>query len=106
MVAGAQVGQAFLLARPRPVVAALKRTGRQECLPHGRMTSPDERREWVLAALEQFEGRLTRYAQRLTCDLDKARDVVQYVFLKLCDQSPKQIENRLAQWLYTVCRNR
>ena len=70
------------------------------------MTSPDDRREWVLAALEQFEGRLTRYAQRLTGDLDKARDVVQFVFLRLCDQSPAKIGDRVAQWLYTVCRNR
>ena len=69
------------------------------------MTSPNDRREWVLAALDQFEGRLTRYAQRLLGDLDRARDVVQFVFLRLCDQSPEEIDDRLAQWLYTVCRN-
>jgi RNA polymerase sigma factor (sigma-70 family) len=74
--------------------------------PTVRMTSPDNRREWVLAALAQFEGRLTRYAQRLTGDLDQARDVVQFVFLRLCDQSEEGIGDRLAQWLYTVCRNR
>jgi RNA polymerase sigma-70 factor, ECF subfamily len=68
---------------------------------------PDtDRREWVLAALDQFEGRLLRYAQRLTGNLDQARDVVQFVFLRLCDQSPDEIGDRLAQWLYTVCRNR
>jgi RNA polymerase sigma-70 factor (ECF subfamily) len=37
---------------------------------------------------------------------DQARDVVQFVFLRLCDQSPEEIGERLAQWLYTVCRNR
>ena len=52
------------------------------------------------------------YAQRLlgNCNVgttsDESRDVVQFVFLRLCDQSPDQIGDRLAQWLYTVCRNR
>jgi len=70
------------------------------------MEPDSERREWVLAALDQFEGRLLRYAQRLLGNLDESRDVVQFVFLRLCDQSPDKIGDRLAQWLYTVCRNR
>src|SRR5262245_61842836 len=70
------------------------------------MEQDNDRREWVLAALDQFERRLLRYAQRLTGNLDEARDVVQFVFLRLCDQSPDEIGDRLAQWLYTVCRNR
>ncbi len=76
------------------------------------MELDSERREWVLAALDQFEGRLLRYAQRLLggCAAggtsDESRDVVQFVFLRLCDQSPEKIGDRLAQWLYTVCRNR
>src|SRR5262245_34488271 len=65
-----------------------------------------DRRQWVLAALDQFEGRLLRYAQRLLGNLDEARDVVQFAFLRLCEQSPDSIGDRLAQWLYTVCRNR
>jgi len=74
-------------------------------------TTPDpdrraERRQWVLDALDQFEGRLRRYAQRLLGSDDEARDVVQFVFLRLCDQSPAEIGDRLAEWLYTVCRNR
>src|SRR4051812_47542733 len=69
------------------------------------LTSP-ARREWVLAALDQYEGRLLSYAQRLLGDPDQARDVVQFTFLRLCDQSPEEIDDRLAQWLYTVCRNR
>jgi len=70
------------------------------------MERDSNRREWVLAALDQFEGRLLRYAQRLLGHLDEARDAVQFVFLRLCDQSPDEIGDRLAQWLYTVCRNR
>jgi RNA polymerase sigma-70 factor (ECF subfamily) len=82
--------------------------------PAAEATDQDEtgRREWVLAALDQFEGRLLRYAQRLLGNIDESRDVVQFVFLRLCDQSPDKIgdrlaqDDRLAQWLYTVCRNR
>ncbi len=64
-------------------------------------------RDWVLAALDEFEGRLLRYAQRLTDgDGELARDVVQHAFLRLCDQQPDQLNGRLAAWLYAVCRNR
>jgi RNA polymerase sigma factor (sigma-70 family) len=78
------------------------------------MERDSDHREWVLAALDQFELRLLRYAQRLLgghgsnagLASDDARDVVQFVFLRLCDQSPDDIGDRLAQWLYTVCRNR
>ena len=31
---------------------------------------------------------------------------MQHTFLRLCDQSPSELEDRLAAWLYTVCRNR
>ena len=70
------------------------------------MNSEQQRRVWILAALEQFEGKLVRYARRLLGHEDQARDIVQFVFLRLCDQQPQEIDARLAQWLYTVCRNR
>jgi RNA polymerase sigma-70 factor (ECF subfamily) len=70
------------------------------------MKTVDSHRQWVLDALDQYEGRLLRYAQRLLGEMDEARDVVQFVFLKLCDQTESDLANRLAQWLYTVCRNR
>jgi RNA polymerase sigma factor (sigma-70 family) len=70
------------------------------------MERETKRRAWVLSALDEFEGKLLRYAQRLLGNLDEARDVVQFVFLRLCDESPDNLDDRLAQWLYTVCRNR
>jgi RNA polymerase sigma factor (sigma-70 family) len=70
------------------------------------MNSKQDHREWVLAALDQFEGRLLRYATRLLGNLDEARDVVQFAFLKLCDQSQEKVGERLSPWLYSVCRNR
>jgi RNA polymerase sigma factor (sigma-70 family) len=71
---------------------------------------PDDsnsRREWVLAALDTYEGRLLRYAQRLTDgDVNLARDVVQHAFLQLCRQPAREVNGELASWLYAVCRNR
>lgn len=56
--------------------------------------------------IDQYEGPLTRYAVRLTGDLDSARDVVQEVFLQLCSEDPARMDSRVAPWLLTVCRNR
>jgi RNA polymerase sigma-70 factor (ECF subfamily) len=61
---------------------------------------------WVRVAVDQFEGPLTRYAARLIGDADAARDIVQETFLRLCSQKRAEVEPRLAEWLFTVCRNR
>ncbi len=61
---------------------------------------------WVRSAVERFEGPLTLYASRLLGDADDARDVVQDTFLKLCGQTRDDLDGRLAEWLFTVCRNR
>ncbi|MCW8133869.1 MAG: sigma-70 family RNA polymerase sigma factor [Planctomycetota bacterium] len=60
---------------------------------------------WIRAAVERFEGPLVLYAARLTGDAERARDVVQEVFLRLCSQPQREVETHLAEWLYTVCRN-
>ena len=70
----------------------------------------DQRNEvdaaWVRSAVERFEGPLTLYASRMLGDAEAARDVVQDTFLRLCGQSKLEIDGRLAEWLFTVCRNR
>ena len=71
------------------------------------MQTAEMRREWVLAALDQYEVRLLRYSLRLLGgDLDLARDAVQHAFLKLCSESQEMLDSRLAAWLFRVCRNR
>lgn len=67
---------------------------------------PLNRRQWVLAALADYEGRLTRYARRMLRDDEAARDAVQHTFLQLCDQRPETLARPLAAWLFTVCRNK
>lgn len=62
--------------------------------------------DWIKTALREHEGALVRYAAQITGDLDRARDVVQDTFLRLCAEEPAQLDGHLAQWLFTVCRNR
>jgi RNA polymerase sigma-70 factor (ECF subfamily) len=64
------------------------------------------RPDWVQEALERHGGPLTRYAAQLTGNLDTARDVVQDTFLRLCQADPAGVQGHLAEWLFTVCRNR
>lgn len=64
------------------------------------------RAEWMRSVLAEHEGPLLRYAARITGDLERARDVVQDTFLRLCRERPERLNSHLAQWLFTVCRNR
>lgn len=59
-----------------------------------------------LDALERYERPLIRYAHSHTNDLEEARDVVQDVFLKLSQHINTLDTERLAPWLFTVCKNR
>lgn len=59
-----------------------------------------------LDALERYERPLIRYAYSHTNDLEEARDVVQDVFLKLSQHIATLDTERLAPWLFTVCKNR
>lgn len=61
--------------------------------------------ERVRAALREFEGPLLRYARRITGDLETARDVVQETFLRLWREDTAELDGRMPQWLFTVCRN-
>jgi RNA polymerase sigma factor (sigma-70 family) len=69
------------------------------------ITNP-ERESWVRDAVARFQGPLLLYASRLLRDAESARDVVQETFLKLCGSDRPSIEDHLAEWLFTVCRNR
>jgi|ERR1051326_2883669 RNA polymerase sigma-70 factor (ECF subfamily) len=64
------------------------------------------RSEWMRSVMARYEGPLTRYASRLTGDLDRGRDIVQDTFLRLCETEPSNVNGHLAEWLFTVCRNR
>jgi RNA polymerase sigma factor (sigma-70 family) len=65
-----------------------------------------EQEHWVSDAVVRFQGPLTLYASRLLHDAESARDVVQETFLKLYASERSSIDGHLAEWLFTVCRNR
>jgi len=62
--------------------------------------------QWIVEALYLYEARLIRYATWILGDLERAREVVQEAFLRLCkEERPARIAGHLGQWLFTVCRN-
>lgn len=62
---------------------------------------------FVRAAVECHQAPLLRYAARLLGgDADRARDVVQDTFVRLMAQPPAEVDGHVAEWLFTVCRNR
>lgn len=69
-------------------------------------TSPLSKEAWITAALQRYQRPLVHYALGITGDIESARDVVQDTFLKLCVADRASVDDHLAAWLYTVCRNR
>ncbi len=62
--------------------------------------------EWLRSILDEYEGPLTRYAARITGDVERARDVVQETFLRFGSQDPAEVNGHVAQWLFTICRSK
>ena len=61
---------------------------------------------WLHGVVDQYESELVRYATRLLGDVERARDVVQDTFLRLCGEPRAKVENGVRPWLFTVCRHR
>lgn len=65
------------------------------------------REAWLRNVVDEYEGRLVRYATRLLGgDVERARDVVQDALFKLCRDDSLAKPDHVGPWLYTVCRNR
>lgn len=61
--------------------------------------------DWIRQVLQRHERPLILYASRLLGDVERARDVVQEAFLRLCNQDREALEERVDVWLFTVTRN-
>jgi len=70
-----------------------------------RAPTNDDRRDWVLATLDGYEAKLLRYAASIV-GAALAPDVVQDTFLRLCTVDRTEVDDHVAAWLFTVCRNR
>jgi RNA polymerase sigma factor (sigma-70 family) len=74
--------------------------------PANSHASPDAS-SFVHDAVARHQAPLLRYATRLLHgDVDRARDVVQDTFVRLMAQPPSAVDGHVAEWLFTVCRNR
>jgi RNA polymerase sigma-70 factor (ECF subfamily) len=73
--------------------------------PHPSFT-PELRQRAIADAVERLERPLLAYVERLLGDPERARDVVQDAFLRLCRHEDVLGNGHLRPWLFTVCRNR
>ncbi len=60
----------------------------------------------IRALLDRYERPLVRYAFQITHDLERARDVVQETLLRFCSDGAPRDDDRVAAWLFAVCRSR
>ena len=62
---------------------------------------------FVQEAVARHQAPLLRYATRLLGgDADRAQDVVQDTFVRLLAQPSESVDGHVAEWVFTVCRNR
>ena len=64
---------------------------------------------WLNEIFRKYELPLMGYAAHLLGDRDRASDVVQDTFMRLCQQvqlPQRELDDRVRAWLYRVCRNR
>ena len=66
----------------------------------------ETREQFVERALAEYESPLVGYAYGFVHDLERARDIVQDTFIRLCQQDMAKMKDGLKSWLFTVCRNR
>ena len=66
----------------------------------------ETREQFIEQAMTDFESPLIGYATTILHDIDRARDVVQDTFIRLCQQDIAKVRDNLKTWLFTVCRNR
>lgn len=62
--------------------------------------------KFVEQAMLDYESALIAYATTVLQNPDRARDVVQDTFIRLCQQDISKVRDTLKPWLFTVCRNR
>ena len=69
-------------------------------------SNPISDEAWLSLVFHQHQRPLVGYATHLLGDADRAADVVQDAFVRLCRQPRDQVQPHVRQWLYAVCRNR
>ncbi len=75
-------------------------------MPSGAPNMVETREQLVERALAEYESPLVGYAYGFVKDIERARDIVQDTFIRLCQQDVSKVRDGLKTWLFTVCRNR
>src|SRR5881275_1027795 len=70
------------------------------------MSDRDPDHAFLIAALDRYERPLIRYALGIVGEINQAPDITQDVFIKLHRSLATLDRDRLAPWLFTVCKNR
>ncbi|QDT11615.1 RNA polymerase sigma factor [Planctomycetes bacterium K23_9] len=70
------------------------------------MDNPNHIDPWLSDVFREFELPLMGYATQLLGNPDRASDVVQDTFVRLCRQERSDVQHCVRPWLYRVCRNR
>ena len=68
--------------------------------------NPGSDEAWLSLVFREYRRPLMGYATQLMRDADRASDVVQDTFVRLCNQPRENVEDHVRQWLFSVCRNR
>ena len=72
----------------------------------GRKQKTEPSEDFVMNAVVKYESQLIAYAMGYLRDVERSKDVVQDVFIRLFQQDADKVREELKGWLYTVCRNR
>lgn len=62
--------------------------------------------DWINKWVRQYGSRLLAYVMKILGNEQLAQEVVQESFLRLLKFKREDIEGKLPEWLYQVCRNR
>lgn len=96
-----------ILSKNFPARSLIRWKGRAASAARRTMNTDDpSQADWVRAAMDQHAGPLLRYAATILGEADRARDVVQDAFVRLCAEDRRRVAPHLAEWLFTVCRHR
>jgi RNA polymerase sigma-70 factor (ECF subfamily) len=82
------------------------RVSSPDMTPDGEPDMMETREQFVERALAEYESPLVGYAYGFVKDIERARDIVQDTFIRLCQQDVAKVRDGLKTWLFTVCRNR
>ena len=66
----------------------------------------DENDGVAARAFAEHQAALLRYATRMLGDRERAKDVVQDVYVRFLKEPAQAVDGHVVEWLYTVCRRR